>query len=110
MGFNEDDMMPGEPARQTGSDLAKCEQYKESALERMRDEAEAERDILRAALRDIKRAIVEGRVCEDVPWFDSKTTLYDFCDMFLPNEQPAIGSENRPETNSEPNPNQIPSR
>jgi len=42
-----------------------------------------ERDIAVAALREIKRAVVEGRVCDDVAWFDQIETLYDFCDRIL---------------------------
>jgi intracellular sulfur oxidation DsrE/DsrF family protein len=35
------------------------------------------------ALREIMKATVEGRVCDDVAWFDSITTLHDFCDLVL---------------------------
>lgn len=42
-----------------------------------------ERDGLRKAISDIQRAAVEGRVCDDVAWFDGITTLYDFCDLTL---------------------------
>jgi len=42
-----------------------------------------ERDVAVAALREIKRATVEGRVCDDVAWFDEIETLYDFCDRIL---------------------------
>ena len=38
---------------------------------------------LEAALRAIMKATVEGRVCDDVAWFDSITTLHDFCDITL---------------------------
>ena len=38
---------------------------------------------LEGALQAIMKAIVEGRVCDDVAWFDSITTLYDFCDIAL---------------------------
>ena len=38
---------------------------------------------LEAALRSIMKATVEGRICDDVAWFDSITTLYDFCDLAL---------------------------
>ena len=40
-------------------------------------------DVLVKALEDIKRATVEGRVCDDVAWFDSITTLHDFCEITL---------------------------
>lgn len=43
----------------------------------------AERDALRKALQDIKQATVEGCVCDDVAWFDTITTLHDFCDAAL---------------------------
>jgi len=42
-----------------------------------------ERDVAVAALREIKRATVEGRVCDDVAWFDEIETLHDFCDRIL---------------------------
>jgi hypothetical protein len=43
----------------------------------------AERDLLVKALEDIKQATIDGRVCDDVAWFDTITTLYDFCDITL---------------------------
>lgn len=43
----------------------------------------AQRDIMAAALREIKRATIEGRVCDDVAWFDTITTLHDYCDDVL---------------------------
>jgi hypothetical protein len=42
-----------------------------------------ERDAFRAALEAIKQATLEGRVCDDVAWFDEVTTLHDFCDAAL---------------------------
>ena len=38
---------------------------------------------LENALRAIMKATVEGRVCDDVAWFDGITTLHDFCDIAL---------------------------
>lgn len=38
---------------------------------------------LEGALRAIMTATVEGRVCNDVAWFDGITTLHDFCDLVL---------------------------
>ncbi len=60
-------------------------------VERLRDdpgvddvyEAADEIERLRKAIEAIKRATVEGRVCDDVAWFDTITTLHDFCDMTL---------------------------
>lgn len=40
---------------------------------------EAENRKLRDAIEAIKRATIEGRVCDDVAWFDGITTLHDFC-------------------------------
>jgi hypothetical protein len=40
-------------------------------------------ELLVKALEDIKRATLEGRVCDDVAWFDSITTLHDFCEIIL---------------------------
>lgn len=34
---------------------------------------------LEQALIDIMTACKEGRVCDDVAWFDDITTLHDFC-------------------------------
>jgi dihydroneopterin aldolase len=42
-----------------------------------------ERDTLARALMEIKHATLDGRVCDDVAWFDRITTLHDFCDMAL---------------------------
>jgi hypothetical protein len=36
-----------------------------------------------AALREIKSAALEGRVCDDVAWFGPGETLHDFCDRVL---------------------------
>jgi hypothetical protein len=38
---------------------------------------------LRLALEAIKQATIEGRVCDDVAWFDNITTLHDFCEQAL---------------------------
>lgn len=35
------------------------------------------------AIREIKQATIDGRVCDDVAWFDAITTLHDFCDQTL---------------------------
>jgi hypothetical protein len=35
------------------------------------------------ALEAIKQATIDGRVCDDVAWFDNVTTLHDFCDEVL---------------------------
>jgi hypothetical protein len=40
-------------------------------------------DTLVKALQDIKQATIDGRVCDDVAWFDTITTLHDFCDQAL---------------------------
>lgn len=41
------------------------------------------------ALREIQRATLEGRVCDDVAWFDRITTLYDYIEEVLHPSQPA---------------------
>lgn len=38
---------------------------------------------LRHVLEKIKKATIEGRVCDDVAWFDDITTLHDYCDQAL---------------------------
>ncbi len=52
-------------------------------------EAAAEIERLRGAIKEIMTATVDGRVCDDVAWFDQITTLFDFCDLVLnpPDEQ-----------------------
>ena len=51
--------------------------------EATRHEAAARIEALEAALRAIMKATVEGRVCDDVAWYDGITTLHDFCDITL---------------------------
>lgn len=48
-------------------------------LEHAADEIER----LRGCLAAIQKATVDGQVCDDVAWFDSITTLHDFCDFAL---------------------------
>lgn len=49
---------------------------------------------LRDALEAIKKATIEGRVCDDVAWFDQITTLHDFCDLVLnPSDPYAVNSQ-----------------
>lgn len=43
----------------------------------------------RAALIAIRAACEDGRVCDDVPWFDRITTLFDFVEETLNPSQPA---------------------
>jgi hypothetical protein len=38
---------------------------------------------LRSAIEAIKQATIEGRVCDDVAWFDTITTLHDYCEQTL---------------------------
>jgi hypothetical protein len=38
---------------------------------------------LRSAVEAIKQATIEGRVCDDVAWFDTITTLHDYCEQTL---------------------------
>ncbi len=47
------------------------------------EEAYAEIERLRSAIEAIKQATIEGRVCDDVAWFDAVTTLHDFCEQTL---------------------------
>lgn len=44
-------------------------------------------DRLRGCLAAIQKATLEGRVCDDVAWFDTITTLHDFCDAALGAQQ-----------------------
>jgi len=50
----------------------------------------AERDRLRKGYRDIQFAAEDGRICDDVAWFDTITTLYDFCETMLDRQEPAM--------------------
>lgn len=47
-------------------------------------------DRYRAALEAIQEAVVEGRVCDDVAWFDPTETLYDFIEEVLRPSAPAV--------------------
>jgi hypothetical protein len=38
---------------------------------------------LRSAIEVIKQATIEGRVCDDVAWIDTVTTLVDHCEQTL---------------------------
>jgi hypothetical protein len=38
---------------------------------------------LRGAIKAVQVATTEGRVCDDVAWFDQITTLHDFCEQTL---------------------------
>lgn len=49
----------------------------------LRREFRASLDKAVEALKKIKQATLEGRVCDDVAWFDSITTLHDFCEITL---------------------------
>lgn len=62
----------------------------------MTDRVKFERDVAVAALREIKRATIEGRVCDDVAWFDQIETLHDFCERILDRvASPELSSEER---------------
>jgi len=52
-------------------------------------EAAAEIERLRGCLDAIMKATIEGRVCDDVAWFDGITTLFDFCDIALNPDEPS---------------------
>lgn len=54
--------------------------------------AKANRTIaaLTAALEAINTAVIDGRVCDDVAWFDKFTTLHDFIEEVLRPSQPAV--------------------
>ena len=57
--------------------------FREFRERRVQPTDEIER--LRSAVEAIKQATIEGRVCDDVAWFDTITTLHDFCEQtFLP--------------------------
>ncbi len=72
------------------------------------EEAAALRDMLNTradshhrlveALREIQRATIEGRVCDDVAWFDQITTLHDYIEEVLRPSQPAAIGDLFPET------------
>lgn len=64
-------------------DAARCEADYSKGIATNIDEAMAEIVRLRKGYEDIKRATIEGRICDDVAWFDTITTLHDFCDMMI---------------------------
>lgn len=43
----------------------------------------------RSALEAIQTAAIEGRICDDVAWFDKFTTLHDYIDGILDRSPPA---------------------
>jgi hypothetical protein len=51
----------------------------------MVDQIEALDEIerLRSAIEAIRQATIDGRVCDDVAWFDTITTPHDFCEQTL---------------------------
>lgn len=51
-------------------------------------------EALRAALAAIMQACTDGKVCDDVAWFDQIETLWDFCDRMLNGERAA---QNQPQ-------------
>jgi len=60
-------------------------------MEMVVDQIEALDEIerLRSAIEAIRQATIEGRVCDDVAWFDPITTLHDFCEQTL---EPSISA------------------
>lgn len=57
------------------------------------------REALEQARKDIaaiQAATVAGRVCDDVAWFDTITTLHDFCAQSLDNIDAALTAPNPP--------------
>ena len=57
-----------------------------------------EGDRYRRALEEIKRAVIDGKVCDDVAWFDKFTTLHDFIDMALDPPEPPVFRDLFPST------------
>jgi len=53
-------------------------------------EAAARIELLESALKAIKRATLNGDVCDDVAWFDQIETLHDFCDRILASVEPPV--------------------
>lgn len=52
-------------------------------LEAKLAQVKADRDKYRDALKAIKQAVADGRVCDDVAWFSKIETLYDYIDGVL---------------------------
>ena len=76
-------------ARKYKASLAECDGQMQLAM--------AEIDRIRAAIFEIQKATLEGRVCNDVAWFDGITTLHDFCDLTLngPDDGSPVSSTQR---------------
>lgn len=49
-------------------------------------------EVLVKAIQDIKAATLNGRVCDDVAWFDEITTLHDFCEIILSQVTDPVGT------------------
>jgi hypothetical protein len=60
------------------SDCARINQFVRAGIDATNEIAR-----LRSAVEVIKQATIEGRVCDDVAWFDTITTLHDYCEQTL---------------------------
>ena len=49
-------------------------------------------ELLLNAVKAIKRATINGDVCDDVAWFDQIETLHDFCERIID----AVSSQKEP--------------
>ena len=64
-------------------DATRCEiQFSKGVAGNISEGAD-EIERLRGCLAAIQKATIDGRVCDDVAWFDQITTLHDFCDQAL---------------------------
>lgn len=62
----------------------------------------AEIERLRAGYASIMAATVAGRVCDDVAWFDTITTLYDYCDAMLAGNEHLFAETPVPQQGTQP--------
>ncbi len=53
-------------------------------LQKRKEMRDADRvTLMLNALKAIKRAAINGDICDDVAWFDQIETLHDFCDRII---------------------------
>ncbi|ACF01533.1 hypothetical protein Rpal_3027 [Rhodopseudomonas palustris TIE-1] len=85
---------PPSPAGTVSVDLLNNERAVTDMLRGENNKLRADIERLTQGYRDIKTATIEGRVCDDVAWFDTITTLHDFCDCMI---NPAPWAATEPE-------------
>ena len=69
-----------------------CDRHIRDLLDALPQQAATDEARYRDALEQIQQATIDGKVCDDVAWFDKFTTLHDFIEETLrPSAPAAIG-------------------